>query len=96
MVDQKKPSKFKKFITNHPDVVFIGAATTIIGSMYAYAVVSATKSAKAAVKAHNEYADKVNSLIERADTEGKATFLLADWTFLLVPKDTPTEWIKFD
>lgn len=96
MEDQKKPSKFKKFVTNHPDAVFLGAATVVIGSVYAYAVVSANKAQKAAIKAHNEYADKVNSLIERADTENKATFLLADWTFLLVPKDTPTEWIKFD
>jgi hypothetical protein len=96
MEDQKKTSKFKKFITNHPDVIFIGAATAVVGSLYTYAVVSANKSAKAAINAHNDYADKVNSLIDRADTEGKATFLLADWTFLLVPKETPTEWIRID
>lgn len=96
MEDQKKPSKFKKFINNHPEAIVYGAATAVVGSLYAYAVVSANKAQKAAIKAHNEYADKVNALIERADTEGKATFLLADWTFLLVPKDTPTEWIKFD
>ncbi|QFG08714.1 hypothetical protein PBI_INGRID_39 [Arthrobacter phage Ingrid] len=96
MENQKKTNKFKKFITNHPDAVFIGAATGIVATMYTYAVVSANKSAKAAIKAHNEYADKVNSLIARADSEGKATFLLADWSYLLVPKDVPTEWIKID
>lgn len=96
MSDQKKTNKFKKFITNHPEAIVYGAATVVIGSMYTYAVVSANKATKAAIKAHNDYADKVNSLIERADTEGKATFLLADWTYLLVPKETPTEWIRID
>ena len=96
MSDQKKPNKFKQFVTNHPEAIVYGAATAVIGSMYAYAVVSANKATKAAIKAHNEYADKVNALIERADSEGKATFLLADWTYLLVPKETPTEWIRID
>jgi hypothetical protein len=94
MEDQKKTNKFKKFVTNHPDVIFIGAATAVVGGLYTYAVVSANKATKAAIKAHNDYADKVNSLIERADSEGKATFLLADWSYLLVPKETPTEWIN--
>lgn len=96
MSDQKKPNKFKQFITNHPEAIVYGAATGIIASMYTYAVVSANKAQKAAIKAHNEYADKVNALVERADSEGKATFLLADWTYLLVPKETPTEWIRID
>jgi hypothetical protein len=96
MSDQKKPNKFKQFITNHPEAIVYGAATTVIGGMYAYAVISANKATKAAIKAHNEYADKVNALIERADSEGKATFMLADWTYLLVPKETPTEWIRID
>jgi hypothetical protein len=96
MENQKKPSKFKKFITNHPDAVFIGAATAVVGSMYAYAVISANKAQKAAIKAHNDYADKVGSLYERAESEGKAMFLLADWTYLLVPKDVQTDWIKID
>ncbi|WGH21728.1 hypothetical protein SEA_INKED_39 [Arthrobacter phage Inked] len=94
MTEQKKPSKFKQFVTNHPDVVIYGAATAIVGSMYAYLVVNANKAAKAAVKAHNEYVDKVDSLIAQADADGKATYLLADWTFLLVPKETPVDWIQ--
>ncbi|QFP95427.1 hypothetical protein SEA_MAKAI_35 [Arthrobacter phage Makai] len=94
MSDQKKPNKFKQFITNHPEVVVYGAATTIIGGLYTYAAISAHRATKAAIKAHNEYADKVNSLIENADKDGKAVFMLHDWSYLLVPKETPTEWIK--
>ena len=94
MSDQKKPNKFKQFITNHPEVAVYGAATAVVGGLYAYAVISANKATKAAIKAHNEYADKVNSLIENADKDGKAVFMLADWSYLLVPKETPTEWIK--
>jgi hypothetical protein len=94
MSDQKKPNKFKQFVTNHPEAVVYGAATAVIGSMYAYAVISANKATKAAIKAHNDYADKANALIQAADKDGKAVFLLADWTYLLVPKETPTEWIK--
>lgn len=92
--DQKKTNKFKQFIANHPEAIVYGATTAVIGSMYAYAVISASKATKAAIKAHNEYADKVNSLIETADKEGKAVFLLHDWSYLLVPKETPTEWIN--
>jgi hypothetical protein len=93
MSDKKKSNKVKQFITNHPEAVVYGAATAVIGSMYAYAVISANKATKAAIKAHNDYADKVNSLIENADKDGKAVFMLADWSYLLVPKETPTEWI---
>lgn len=94
MTEQKKPNKFKQFVTNHPDVVVYGAATAIIGSMYAYLVVNANKTAKAAIKEYNEYGEKVNALIAQADADGKATYLLADLTFLLVPKDTPVNWIQ--
>ncbi|AXH44581.1 hypothetical protein SEA_MEDIUMFRY_35 [Arthrobacter phage MediumFry] len=96
MSDKKKVNKVKQFITNHPEAIVYGAATAVIGSMYAYAVISATKASKAAIKAHNEYADAVNSLVERAASEGKETFMLADWTYLLVPKETPVEWIRID
>jgi len=94
MTEQKKPNKFKQFVTNHPEAIVYGAATAIVASMYAYAVVSATKASKAAIKEYNEYTDKVNSLVAQADADGKATYLLADWTFLLVPKDTTVDWIQ--
>ncbi|ASR84041.1 hypothetical protein SEA_TEACUP_36 [Arthrobacter phage Teacup] len=92
--DQKKTNKFKQFITNHPEVVVYGAATAVVGGLYTYAVVRANQAQKAAVKEINAYADKVNSLIATAEQDGKAVFQLSDWSYLLVPKETPTEWIK--
>jgi len=87
-------SKIKEFVADHPAEVFTGVVTTAAVGLYIYAVKNAQYGAKKAIEAHNEYAALANDFIAKANEEGQAVFLLHDWSYLLVPKDTPVEWIK--
>ncbi len=94
MSTTSKKNKIKQFIADHPAEVFTGVVTTAAIGLYVFAVKNATHAAQKAIDAHNEYADLANNFIEKANADGKAVFLLADWTYLLVPNETQTEWIK--
>ncbi|UGL63265.1 membrane protein [Arthrobacter phage Tokki] len=95
MSTETKKNKIKQFIADHPAEVFAGVVTAGALGLYAFATANAAHAAKKAVKARDEFADLTNQLIAKADEDGKAVFMLHDWSFLLVPKETPTEWIKF-
>lgn len=94
MKDTKMKNKIKQFVADHPAEVFTGVVTTAAIGLYVYAIKNAQYGAKKAIEAHNEYADAVNNFIEKANADGKAVMLLEDWSALLVPNDTATEWIK--
>lgn len=90
----KMKNKIKQFVADHPAEVFTGVVTGAAIGLYIYAIKNAQYGAKKAIEAHNEYADLANAFIEKANADGKAVFLLADWTYLLVPSETQTEWIQ--
>ncbi|ALY09010.1 hypothetical protein GORDON_35 [Arthrobacter phage Gordon] len=87
-------SKIKEFVADHPAEVFAGVVTATAIGLVVYAKKNAEYGARKAIEAHNEYAALANDFIAKAHEEGKAVFLLHDWSYLLVPSDTPTEWIK--
>jgi hypothetical protein len=90
----KMKNKIKQFVADHPAEIIATVVTGAAIGVYALAVKNANEATRKAIKAHNEYAALANAFIAKADADGQAVFLLHDWTHLLVPKDTPTQWIK--
>jgi len=100
MKKMTKKEQFKKFVSDHSETIAkVTVYTTLaVGciAILANATSKANESQKAladGIDAYNSWADSENEWIEQKAAEDKAVFLLADWTYLVVPKDTETEWV---
>lgn len=96
-----KKEKIKQFVQEHQVEIFYTTVTTAAIGLYAFAVANAkhgaekaNELAREAVKARNAWADSENKWLDEQEANGNAIYLLQDWTYLLVPKDSPREWIK--
>jgi len=96
MQKMTKKEKFKKFVYDHRETIArVTVYTTLIAGSIAIIINAASNEKEAADKteAYNSWAEGENEWLEEKQSEGMKTFLLADWTYLLVPEDAETEWI---
>jgi hypothetical protein len=101
MEPMTKKEKFKKFVSDHREVItkVTVYTTLVVGSI---AIVAKALSDIEDIKQknaerlddHNSWVEQENAWLDEKEAEGKDIYLLHDWTYLLVPKDTETEWVK--
>ncbi len=92
-----KPSmkdKAKKFITTYKEEIIVAAVTVAAIGVFIAKVDEAKKKPAELARKHNEWAAVENEWLDDVNNEGKVVYLLHDYTYLLVPEDTKTEWIQ--
>ena len=97
MEKMTKKDKFKKFVYDHRETIAqVTVYTTLIVS--AIAIIAKEKARQQAnsdaVSDHNSWTKDENEWIDEQNAADKIVYLLHDWSYLLVPKDTEVEWVK--
>jgi hypothetical protein len=97
MKEMTKKEKFKKFVYDHRETIaqVTVYTTLIVGAIAIIAKESARQqqAASDAISDHNSWVEEENEWIDDQYAADKVVYLLHDLTYLLVPKDTETEWI---
>lgn len=100
MNEMTKKEKFKKFVYDHREVITkVTVYTTLVVGTIAIIANAASNEEESrkkradALEARNSWADTENEWLDEQREDGKDIYLLHDWTYLLVPKDT-AEWVK--
>lgn len=101
MEKMTKKAKFKKFVNENEDLLIAGAyltgALAAAGTLFGLAVKIVNddiKATEAAVKSHNEWAERENKFLDEQRELGKDVYLLHDFSYLFIPTDSPRENVK--
>lgn len=98
MEKMTKKDKFKKFVYDHRETIakVTVYTTLIVGSIAIIAKANSQKmeDAKESVSDYNSWAGEENEWLDEQEAEDKLVYLLHDWSYLVIPKETETEWIK--
>lgn len=90
-MNPEKKQKIKKWIKIHQEeILYSTVFVSVTGAVIALGV-AAVKEQNKAIEAYNTWATSVNNWLNEEEETGNDVYLLADQSFLTIPKDSPAK-----